>query len=753
MKRKLRTWRMGTRKKLVVIWLGVSIIIICIMFLSLYGIARKSEQERTAYLNQLDLLYLHNQLDATLNSLNMVAVNLSANERLSNTIPNQDDRNTTLALQQIREIVQAYKHHTPIPFDVTIISRERQLAFTQSGKPFSYFNDILKREVPRDDQFLLTSPSPYSERNELLLFRSLPLGSFYLDGVLVLHIDLSEIKRLIETWKYAPQQSVWLLDHKGRTVIGTTDESKDPLLQPGSVLYPFWNEPGNKGTVQFHDKTYLVNSVLLPSSGYTLVILSPMNGFEVILSPIWLSAAAVASGAAVLLIVIAYFYGRGLRRPLVELIRKYRLSDSSQRDEHFILDRFIAQLVGDHNELQSQLDGFIPDLKLSTFQHLLWGELPEAELVERVKRLKLPLTGDLFYIGVVTIDDYIQFLERFPVKNEQVLIHHNLRRVGMDVFGEMVDCISYTPRHGLIVLMIGMNRTMENRDKVMAALADKYRDKVQEQFPFTVSIAISRGRPGYASMSTSYQEASSLLNYKVILGDNVTVSDLDIGSTFKKPTREISSKQKLIVRLVVQGDLDGAARELDELCMAIMQHSYKSESMLGIFSYLLGELEYLLHEMDVNIHDLFPEDIYSTLYNKSTSTGVKVWLSESVFPTIKASLENDLDSKHKHVVHKVMYYLHDNYDTDLTLQHVADQFDLSTYQLSRIFKETTDQTFSDYLISYRMKKAMELLESTDTSIKDIADKMRYTNVQNFSRIFKQITGVPPGEYRKQSRES
>src|SRR5690606_8864205 len=134
----------------------------------------------------------------------------------------------------------------------------------------------------------------------------------------------------------------------------------------------------------------------------------------------------------------------------------------------------------------------------------------------------------------------------------------------------------------------------------------------------------------------------------------------------------------------------------------------------GIFSYLLGELEYLLHEMDVNIHDLFPEDIYSTLYNKSTSTGVKVWLSESVFPTIKASLENDLDSKHKHVVQKVMYYLHDNYDTDITLQHVADQFNLSTYQLSRIFKETTDQTFSDYLISYRMKKAMELLESTDT---------------------------------------
>lgn len=705
------------------------------------------------YMNQLDLLLLQNQLDATLNSLNMVAVNLSANERLANTLSIHEGPNASLALQQIREIVQAYKHHTPIPFDVTIISRERQLAFTQSGKSFSYFNDILKREHPRNDQFLLTSPSPYSERNELLLFRSLPLGSFYLDGVLVLHIDLSEIQTFIEKWKYVPQQSVWLLDHKGRTVIGTTDESKDPLLQPGSVLYPFWNEPGNKGTVRFHEQTYLVNSALLPSSGYTLVILSPMNGSALTLDPVWLGAVSVAIGAALLLMLVAYSYGRSLRKPIVQLIRKYSMSDSPRGDEYFILDRFIAQLVGDHNELQNQLDGFIPDLKLSTFQHLLWGELPEAELVDKVHRLKLPLTGDVFYIGVVAIDDYITFLERVPMKNDQLLIHHNLRRVGMDVFGELVDCVSFTPRHGLIVLMIGANRALEHRDQVITELADTLRTKVQEQFPFTISIAISRGRPGYSSMSTSYQEASSLLNYKMILGDNITVSDHDIGSTFKKPTKEISAKQKQIVRLVVQGDLEGAAMELDELCTAIIQHSYKSESMLAIFSYLLGELEYLLHEMDVNIHELFEEDIYSTLYNKSTSTGVTLWLSETVFPTIKASLENDHESKHKQVVHKVMYYIHDLYDTDLTLQHVADQFALSTSQLSRIFKETTGQTFSDYLISYRMKKAMEMLETTDTSIKDIAEKMRYTNVQNFSRIFKQVTGVPPGEYRKQSRES
>jgi AraC-like DNA-binding protein len=742
-----------SRKKWLMTWLTVSLIVVFVMSICLYWIAKKSEQERTAYMNQLDLLLLQNQLDSALNSLNMVAVNMSANERLANIISKSGTIDRSSALQQIREIVQAYKNHTPIPFEVTVLSRENEIAYTQSGKSYAYFNDIIKREKPRNDQFLLTSPSPYSDRNELLLFRSLPLGSFYLDGVLVLHIDLANIKQYIDTWKFAPQQSVWLLDHKGRTVVGTMDETKDPLLQPGSVLYPFWHEPGQKSTVQFEDQTYLVDSALLPSTDYTIVILSPLHGSFVFSNSHWLYVAAISIGSALLLMALAYGYSYLLRKPINQLIRKYSMSDTMRGDEYFVLDRFIAQLVSDHHELQNQLDGFIPDLKLSTFQHLLWGELSEKDLVEKVQRLKLPLTGDLFYICVVSIDDYTHFLERFPGKEDQVRIHHQLRRMGMDIFGEMVDCVSFTPRHGLIVLMIGVDRTIEQRDKLIAELSEQLRKNVQEQYPFTVSIAISRGRPGYSSMSTSYQEASSLLHYKMILGNNITVSDAEIGSTFKKPTKDISAKQKQIVRLVVQGDLDGAAEQLDELCVAIMQHSYKSESMLGIFSYLLGELEYLLHEMDINIHELFPEDIYATLYNMSTSTGVKDWLCKTVFPKIKESLESDSDTKNKHVVQKVIYYIHDNYDADLTLQHVADQFSLSTYQLSRMFKEATNQNFSDYLISYRMKKAMELLENTDISIKEIAEKMRYTNVQNFSRIFKQIAGLPPGEYRKQSRES
>lgn len=48
-----------------------------------------------------------------------------------------------------------------------------------------------------------------------------------------------------------------------------------------------------------------------------------------------------------------------------------------------------------------------------------------------------------------------------------------------------------------------------------------------------------------------------------------------------------------------------------------------------------------------------------------------------------------------------------------------------------------------------MKKAKKLLQTTDMEIHDIAVQVGYPNVNSFIRVFKKMTGVPPGEFRKE----
>jgi AraC-like DNA-binding protein len=56
-------------------------------------------------------------------------------------------------------------------------------------------------------------------------------------------------------------------------------------------------------------------------------------------------------------------------------------------------------------------------------------------------------------------------------------------------------------------------------------------------------------------------------------------------------------------------------------------------------------------------------------------------------------------------------------------------------------------SFSDYLSQYRMNMSKKWLVETDMSVKDIAERLTYTNPQNFIRSFKKQEDMTPGQYR------
>ena len=57
-------------------------------------------------------------------------------------------------------------------------------------------------------------------------------------------------------------------------------------------------------------------------------------------------------------------------------------------------------------------------------------------------------------------------------------------------------------------------------------------------------------------------------------------------------------------------------------------------------------------------------------------------------------------------------------------------------------------TFSNYLTEVRIRKAGELMETTDLKIYEISQSVGYNSVEHFTRVFKKLCGVSPGGYRK-----
>jgi AraC-like DNA-binding protein len=79
---------------------------------------------------------------------------------------------------------------------------------------------------------------------------------------------------------------------------------------------------------------------------------------------------------------------------------------------------------------------------------------------------------------------------------------------------------------------------------------------------------------------------------------------------------------------------------------------------------------------------------------------------------------------------------------------LAEQLGISQSTLRRKFQQAVGTSPHAYVLQCRTAEARRLLGETDLSIKQIADRLGYSDVYFFTRQFKQLSGVPPGTYRK-----
>ena len=93
-------------------------------------------------------------------------------------------------------------------------------------------------------------------------------------------------------------------------------------------------------------------------------------------------------------------------------------------------------------------------------------------------------------------------------------------------------------------------------------------------------------------------------------------------------------------------------------------------------------------------------------------------------------------------------YLVERLDQRITLPELSARFDIPLTTMKQNFKTIYGDTIGTYIQSYRMQKAMWLLQETDQSITDIAGQVGYQNASKFSEVFRQFAGATPSEYRK-----
>lgn len=126
---------------------------------------------------------------------------------------------------------------------------------------------------------------------------------------------------------------------------------------------------------------------------------------------------------------------------------------------------------------------------------------------------------------------------------------------------------------------------------------------------------------------------------------------------------------------------------------------------------------------------------------------IKVWKAfiydYSIYNDYK---KESLSEKQIHMENAIMF-IHENYSSNISLNSIAGAAYISKSSLLRYFKETLHTTPYDYLIDFRIKKSIELLENSTLPIIEIANKVGYNSQSQFGKHFKERLDVTPNIYR------
>lgn len=166
----------------------------------------------------------------------------------------------------------------------------------------------------------------------------------------------------------------------------------------------------------------------------------------------------------------------------------------------------------------------------------------------------------------------------------------------------------------------------------------------------------------------------------------------------------------------------------------------------------LGVKDYLIKPID-------DDELADAIRNACKAVKNKIKISK-----IESKMEDMTDSKvmlfkeyfldgtrtsNSNYIEKMIKYINDNYQKNINIKDVADNFSISESHISRLFKSEVGYTFVDYLTYYRIKKALGYLRDPEVKIYQVAEIVGYKDQRYFSVIFKKLVGVTPKEFREQ----
>ncbi|MGQ5112044.1 helix-turn-helix domain-containing protein [Bacillus halotolerans] len=586
------------------------------------------------------------------------------------------------------------------------------------------------------------------------LIKQLPLNSTNTKGLAAASIpSCSLVKNMPD---YSSANSVFIIDEKGRIILHNNLSDIGDSLQNDDFVKKMLAQSSKSGQFEtvidlIHYKVTYQKSDYNTWTYFSLVSLPELKKEAKSIG--WITF-TVCFVLLTLSLLFSWLGSRHFYKPirlLYESFARHGAFPEKQphQNEFELIEQSFKQLKNRNDDLEETMRQQATHLQQYFMVRLMLGKLTDEEVNNRFESLGLKQNWRHLALLVLQIDTLNQ--TPYEKKDMDLLLFAVNSLIERNIPAEKRLAPAVVDKQQATILM----NESGTKEAFMAELNDTARmiqDTVEAELHLSVSIGVSQPFDALAMAKNAYAEGLEALKYR-LKAENKSIifyEDLDQKKTFK--THFPKQLQHELFDAVKAGDKEKADKCLHAILQSIFTHNTNPYQFQIAIARFLNHVIELMHVLGIELFELEENKmLYDQIFELKTFEDTENWLKQEFIDPMTDKVNARADAQYKNISDNIIHIIHHEFESDLTLDEIARRLHYNPNYLSSIFKKEMGISFSEYVSNYRHHMAKSWLAESDMTVKDIAEKLKYKNSQNFIRSFKKLEGITPGNYRQQKR--
>ena len=375
----------------------------------------------------------------------------------------------------------------------------------------------------------------------------------------------------------------------------------------------------------------------------------------------------------------------------------------------------------------------------------------KLEVLEKISKLKIELSICSNIIIALKVDNFLDTKELCNVPNKGIS-SLSIIDICQDILNDFLRGEVIQITESLLVIVYGISKDISNEEILKDAfkISDRIRSSINKYLNINITFGISDISDNIMNLNLYYAQALKALKLSFYYGSNKIYFFKDASRFHNDGIKLNKDDEKYFINLIKKGLNEDLNTFMNNYFNEFRMKFYNPDYVYNFCMDIIFSINIVIKQYGISLKDIYGMKKLSAEAIQSIATidYLEQNMNQIINSVVNILNDSTVGDVNNETIKNALNYINSNYMRDISLNDVAEHVHMNMSYFSTLFKKVTGMKYLEYLKYIRIKKAKELIQTTNKKLNEISKEVGIVNPKNFSKLFVEVEGITPMQYKR-----